>query len=317
MSINISVIIPSYNEEENINELYARIQKIFLKINISDYEIIFIENGSSDNSLSILKKINERDKKVKIISLSRNFGYQNAIFAGLDYSKKDNIFILDGDLQDPPELVEEFLKKKSDGYDVVYGIRKKREAPLLKKTGYKIFYYFYQKLSEIYVPKEVGEFCLITRKVVNHLLKLNEKNLFLRGLRSWMGFKQIGIEYNRFDRNRGNPKFSFYDSFVLGLDGIISFTMVPLRIILFLGMILSLMSFFYFTFILLTKMFVIFGFNIPSWLVMPKGLTSMNLIMISFFSLIVLILGIIGEYIGKIYTEVKNRPRYIIKELIE
>ena len=317
MTMNISVVIPSYNEEENINELYNRIQKIFSKINIVDYEIIFIENGSSDKSLSILKQINSKDQKVKIISLSRNFGYQNAIFAGLDYSKKDNVFILDGDLQDPPELVEEFIKKIGDGYDVVYGVKKKREATLIKKIGYKIFYYFYQKLSEIYVPKEVGEFCLINRKVVNHLLKLNEKNLFLRGLRSWMGFKQIGIEYSRFDRNKGNPKFSFYDAFVLGLDGIISFTMVPLRIVLFLGMILSLVSLIYFLFILLTKMFVIFGFNIPSWLVMPKGLTIMNLIMVSFFSLIVLILGIIGEYIGKIYTEVKNRPRYIIKELIE
>lgn len=317
MSMSISVVIPSYNEEENINELYKRVSKSLSLLNILDYEILFVENGSSDESLSKLREINNLDKKVKIISLSRNFGYQNAIFAGLEFSKKDYIFILDGDLQDPPELLEKFIHKAREGYDIVYGKRIKREASIFKKISYKIFYYLYQKFSEISVEKDVGEFCLISRKVVNHLLSLNEKNLFLRGLRSWFGFKQVKIEYNRLDRNNGKPKFSFYDSFVLALDGIISFTMIPLRMVLILGIVLSGISFFYFMFILISKILVIFAFNIPSWLIMPKGLTIMNLIMIAFFSLIVLILGVIGEYIGKIYTEVKNRPRYVVKEFIE
>ena len=314
---NISVIIPSFNEEENIKELYERIVKILDEININDYEIIFIENGSSDSSLDILKHINTINNKVKIISFSRNFGYQNAILAGLDYSKKDFACILDGDLQDPPEIIKDFVSKADDGFDVVYGVRKKRKATFLKKISYKLFYFVYQKLSEITVPKEVGEFCLISRKVINHLIKLREKNLFIRGLRTWVGFNQTGIEYNRMERNKGNAKFSFYDSFILGLDGIISFTLIPLRIALILGLILFVISIIYSLFVLVTKLLVVFGFKIPLWLIMPKGLTIMNLIMVTFFSLIVLILGIIGEYIGKIYTEVKDRPRYIVKEFVE
>jgi len=314
---DLSIIIPSFNEEQNINELYERIVKTLFEIKIDDYEIIFIENGSTDNSLSILKNLNTLNKNVKIVSFSRNFGYQNAILAGLDFSKKNHACILDGDLQDPPEIIKDFVLKANDGFDVVYGIRKKREATLFKKINYKLFYFFYQKLSEISVPKEVGEFCLINRKVIDHLIRLKEKNLFLRGLRTWIGFNQVGIEYNRLQRHKGNAKFSFYDSFALGLDGIISFTMMPLRIVLVTGMILSFFSILYLIFILVTKLLVIFSFKIPLWLVMPKGLTIMNLIMVTFFSLIVLILGIIGEYIGKIYTEVKNRPRYIVKEFIE
>jgi len=314
---DLSIIIPSFNEEKNINELYERIVKTLFEIKIDDYEIIFIENGSNDNSLSILKNLNTLNKNVKIVSLSRNFGYQNAILACLDFSKKNHACILDGDLQDPPEIIKDFVLKVNEGFDVVYGIRKKREATLFKKINYKLFYFFYQKLSEISVPKEVGEFCLINRKVINHLIKFKEKNLFLRGLRSWIGFSQVGIEYNRLERYKGNAKFSFYDSFILGLDGIISFTMLPLRIVLVTGIILSFISIIYLLFILVTKLLAIFSFKIPSWLVMPKGLTLMNLIMVTFFSLIVLILGIIGEYIGKIYTEVKDRPRYIIKEIIE
>jgi polyisoprenyl-phosphate glycosyltransferase len=314
---NISVIIPSFNEEENIKELYERIVKVLDEININDYEIIFIENGSSDNSFNILKNINALNNKVKIVSFSRNFGYQNAILAGLEYSKKDHACILDGDLQDPPEIIKDFILKADDGFDVVYGVRKKREATFFKKISYKLFYFVYQKLSEISVPKEVGEFCLINRKVINHLIKLREKNLFIRGLRSWVGFNQTGIEYNRMERNKGNAKFSLYGSFILGLDGIISFTLIPLRIALILGLILFVISIIYFLFVFITKLLVIFGFKIPLWLIMPKGLTIMNLIMVTFLSLIVLILGIIGEYIGKIYTEVKDRPRYIVKEFIE
>ena len=314
---SISVIIPSYNEEENIKELYERIVKVLDEIDINDYEIIFIENGSSDKSLDILKNINSLNNKVKIVSFSRNFGYQNAILAGLEYCKKDHACILDGDLQDPPEIIKDLVLKADDGFDVVYGVRKKREATFFKKIGYKLFYFVYQKLSEISVPKEVGEFCLLNRKVINHLIKLREKNLFIRGLRSWVGFNQTGIEYNRMERNKGNAKFSLYASFVLGLDGIISFTLIPLRIALLLGLILFIISILYILFVFVTKMLVIFGYKIPLWLVMPKGLTIMNLIMVTFLSLIILILGIIGEYIGKIYTEVKDRPRYIVKEFVE
>ena len=313
----LSIVIPSYNEEENINELYNRLIKILDNLKIKSYEIIFVDNGSTDNSLKILKELNLKNKNLKIISLSRNFGYQNALIAGLEFASFDHLFILDGDLQDPPELLESFIKKMDEGYDIVYGIRSKRKASLFKKFCYKLFYFIYDKFSEISMPREAGEFSLINKKALEHLKKLNERNIFLRGLRTWIGLKQAGIKFDRLNRSKGNPKFSFYDSFILALDGIISFTLVPLRGILILGIFLSAISFLYFSFVLITKLISISGINIPNWLVMPKGLTIMNLIMVTFFSLIVLILGVLGEYIGKIYNEVKQRPRYIIREIIK
>ena len=314
---NISFVIPSFNESENILELYKRIKKTLNRINISDYEIIYVENGSTDNSLEILRELNKQDKLVKAISFTRNFGLSNALFAGLKYSTKEFICILDGDLQDPPELVEDFFIKINQGYEIVYGIRKKRDTGFLKKAAYKIFYNVFALLSEVKMPKNVGEFCLIKRKVADVLLSMNENNIFIRGLRTWTGFKQTGIEYSRPDRFAGKVKFNFLNSFFLGLDGIISFSLIPLRIILILSIILLFLSVFYLLFILSTKFFAILGIiNSDAALLMPKGLTATNIILGTYLSFMFFSLGLIGEYIGKIYLEVKKRPKYIIKELI-
>lgn len=315
---SISFIIPSYNESENIENLYNRITNLLNDIHIKDYEIIYIENGSTDNSFEILKKLNLQNNSVKVISFTRNFGLQNAIYAGLNFAKKKVVCVLDGDLQDPPEIVKDFLIKMNKGYDIVYGIRKKRQANFLKKIFYKIFYYLFNKFSEVPMPTQAGEFCLMNQKVVKNILEFREKNLFIRGLRTWTGFKQTGIEYSRPERNAGKAKFSFLDAFYMALDGLISFSLAPLRFILFLGIIISFFALLFSSILFILKILSVFNFLSQEFvLLMPKGLSFTNILLLVFFSLILLALGIIAEYLAKIYSEVKDRPRYIIKEMLQ
>ena len=313
---SISIVIPSYNESGNINEIYRRTSEVIKKLNIKKYEIIFIENGSKDNSLELLKKINLENKSVKIISLSRNFGFQAAIAAGLQYAENDYVCVMDGDLQDPPEIILQLVEKINQGYDVVYGIRRKRKAAFIMKLFYKLFYAIYSKLSEIDVPKQVGEFCLMNKKVVKSLNSLKEKNLFIRGLRSWVGFKQIGIDYERDKRYSGKTNFSFFGATALALDGFVSFSLLPLRFILITGIVISLLSFLFFLFLFSVKVLHISGIFDFSALQMPKGLTVTNSMLTLSLGLVMFTLGIIGEYVGRIYFEVKNRPNYVINEII-
>ena len=313
---SISIVIPSYNESKNINEIYRRTIEVIKKLNVKKYELIFVENGSKDNSLELLKKINSENKSVKVISLSRNFGYQSAIAVGLKYSENDYVCIMDGDLQDPPEIILKFVDKIKEGYDVVYGIRSKRKTSFLNKIFYNLFYAIYSKLSEIDVPKKGGDFCLMNKKVVKSLNSLKEKNLFMRGLRSWVGFKQTGIEYERDARYAGKTNFSFFGATALALDGFVSFSLIPLRFILVTGTVISFLSLSFFLFLFSAKILHIFGFfDFPS-LELPKGLTFTNSILTLSLGLIMFTLGIIGEYVGRIYFEVKDRPNYVINEII-
>ena len=313
---SISIVIPSYNESENIKELCRRTLDIIKKINIKKYELIFVENGSKDNSLELLKKINSENKSIKIISLSRNFGYQSAIAVGLKYSENDYVCVMDGDLQDPPEIISKFVEKIKEGYDVVYGIRIKRKGNIIKKLFYNLFYEIYSKLSEIDVPKKSGDFCLMNKKIVKNLNSLSEKNLFMRGLRSWVGFKQIGIEYDRDERYAGKTNFSFFSATALALDGFVSFSLLPLRFILITGVVISLLSFLFFSFLFFVKVFHIFGIFDFESLQLPQGLTLTNSMLALSLGLVMFTLGIIGEYVGRIYFEVKNRPNYVINEII-
>lgn len=314
---NISLVIPSFNESKNINEVYRRSLDVIKKMNIQKYEIIFVENGSKDNSLELLKKINLEDKSVKIISLTRNFGYQSAIAAGLKYSNNDYVCVMDGDLQDPPEMIVKFGKKILEGYDVVYGIRIKRKTNFIKNLFYNLFYEIYSKLSEIDVPKKAGDFCLMNKKVVKSINSLSEKNLFIRGLRSWVGFRQTGIEYEREERNAGKTSFSFFGATALALDGFVSFSLIPLRFILITGIIISFLSFLFFLFLFSVKILNILDIYQLTSLQLPTGLTLTNSILTLSLGLVMFTLGIIGEYVGRIYFEVKDRPNYIINEVIE
>ena len=223
---------------------------------------------------------------------------------------------MDGDLQDPPEIISKFVEKIVEGYDVVYGIRIKRKANFLKKLFYNLFYEIYSKLSEIDVPKKGGDYCLMSKKVVKNLNNLSEKNLFMRGLRSWVGFKQTGIEYERDTRYAGKTNFSFFGATALALDGFVSFSLIPLRFILIIGVIISLLSFLFFLFLLSVKILHIFTIFDFASLQLPKGLTFTNSILTLSLGLVMFTLGIIGEYVGRIYFEVKNRPNYVINEII-
>ncbi len=313
---SISIVIPSYNESQNIGEVYRRTVEVIKKIGVKKYELIFVENGSKDNSLELLKKINSENKSVKVISLSRNFGYQSAIAVGLKYSENDYVWVMDGDLQDPPEIISKFIDKIKEGYDVVYGIRSKRKTNFLNKIFYNLFYEIYSKLSEIDVPKKGGDFCLMSKKVVKNLNSLSEKNLFMRGLRSWVGFKQTGVEYERDARYAGKTNFSFFGATALALDGFVSFSLIPLRFILITGTVISFLSFLFFSFLFLVKILHVFGFFDLSALQLPQGLTFTNSILTLSLGLVMFTLGIIGEYVGRIYFEVKNRPNYVINEII-
>ncbi|MGI6621568.1 MAG: glycosyltransferase family 2 protein [Clostridiaceae bacterium] len=302
-----SVIVPMYNEEEVIPETYRRLTKVMDDINES-YEIIFINDGSRDNTKAMLSELCKTDKRVKMIDFARNFGHQIAITAGMDYAAGDCMVIIDGDLQDPPELIPDMIEIWRSGFDVVYGKRKSRQGEtFFKKFTAKIFYRLLGKLTDVDIPVDTGDFRLIDRKVCEALKQLPERSRYVRGLMSWVGFKQTAIEFERSERFAGETKYPLKKMLKLAMDGIMSFSYKPLRIASYLGTFLSLASFLYLIFVLLQKL--IFPESAQS------GWASIIAVSLFFNGIILLMLGIIGEYIGRIYDEAKGRPLYIISEL--
>src|SRR3989338_1555113 len=212
-----SAIVPVFNEEENLHVLYVRVKGVLKKLG-GDHEIILVNDGSYDSTLLLLKKLNDKDKTVKVINFSRNFGHQIAVSAGLKYSSGDYIAILDGDLQDPPEILPKFFKKLDDGYDAVYAIRKNRKENVFKKAAYSLFYRFLKKIASIDIPLDSGDFCVMNKKVVDAINTLPERNRFVRGLRSWVGYKQIGLAYERNPRYAGKSKYNMSKLMKLAFD---------------------------------------------------------------------------------------------------
>ncbi len=297
-----SIVIPIYNEEMNIEELYNRLKKV-QHLFTNPFEIIFTNDGSTDNSLYILKTLASSDKNVKIIDLSRNFGHQIAIKAGLSFATGDATIIMDGDLQDPPELVERLTKKWQEGYHVVYAIRKTRKERFLLRFLYTSFYRLLKMMSKISIPLDAGDFCLMDKKIVDILVAMPESNPFIRGLRSWAGYNQIGIEYDRQERFKGRAKYTFLKLLRLALDGILSFSDIPLRISAIFGFIISGVS------ILLIISLFIKRLPVPG--------TTLIAVLVLFIGGVQLItIGILGEYMGRIYEESKKRPSFLIKEKI-
>lgn len=301
-----SVIIPIYNEQEVIPELYGRLKNVL--VGLEDYEVIFVNDHSRDNSLRLLKDIHGQDNRYKVISFSRNFGHQIAVSAGLKFADGDTAIVMDGDLQDPPELIPEFLKKWQEGYEVVYAVRKKRKESFLLRIAYKIYYRILKKVAKINIPLDSGDFCLMDKRVVNLLNALPEKTRFVRGLRSWIGFRQIGLEYERDKRFAGKTKYNFTRLLKLATDGVISFSDAPLKIATILGFIISLLSISYGIYIFID---VIFHFDrrIPGWSSVVVAITFLG-------GIELIVLGFIGEYLMRIFEEVKGRPLYIIDEVI-
>ena len=304
--VDYSFVIPIFNEEKIILELWRRLSSIIKQLD-KQTEVIFINDGSVDSSWEILVELSRENREVKILNLSRNFGHQTALAAGIDHAEGQAVIIMDGDLQDTPESIMDFIQKWQEGYDVVYAIRRKRKEKWLKKVAFKSFYRIQRTFSQVPIPLDAGIFSLMDRKVVLALRQMPERNKYLSGLRAYSGFKQIGIPVERGPRYRGEPKVSILDLFKLAFDGIFSFSAIPLKIVTYLGLVFSVTAFIVGIIGLIVKF--LFGIRFLAW---PYGLTT------TFFigGIQFLCLGIIGEYIGRIYEEVKQRPYYIIDKKI-
>ena len=306
-NILLSVIVPMYNEEEVIPETYNRLKKVLDGLGES-YEIIFINDGSKDRTREMLIDLCEKDKTVKLIDFARNFGHQVAITAGMDYAAGQCMVIIDGDLQDPPELIPDMLKLWRQGYDVVYGKRKARQGEtFFKKFTAKVFYRVLRALTDINIPVDTGDFRLIDRRVSEALKQLPERNRYVRGLMSWVGFRQTAIEFERSERFAGETKYPLKKMIKLAMDGIMSFSYKPLKFASWIGSILSVLSFIYLVVVLIQRL--IFPHSTQS------GWASLIAVSLFFNGITLLMLGIIGEYIGRIYDEAKGRPLYILSEL--
>ena len=305
----ISVIVPMYFEEAVVSECYKRLKEVLTNLNDYNYEIIFVDDGSRDQTLSILEKIAMVDKNIKVISFSRNFGHQAAVQAGLKLSSGDAVIIIDADLQDPPELIPQMVSLWENGNDVIYAKRKSREGETkFKLFSAKMFYNILNDLSDVSIPKDTGDFRLADRKVVDVINSLPEHNKFFRGLFSWVGFKQAPIEYERKERFAGETKYPLNKMIKLAKDGIFSFSTKPLKFVTKLGIVSIFIS-------ILILIYSILSF-IFDWNNLTAGWTSI-MVTVTFFAGVQLIsLGMISEYIGRIYDESKNRPSYIINKKI-
>lgn len=304
----VSVIVPLFNEELVIREMHARVKSV-MKANDIDYELILVNDGSHDKTRDLAKEICKSDKNVKLISFSRNFGHQVAITAGMDNAKGDAVVIIDADLQDPPEVIPEMLKKWSEGFDIVHGTRIKREGESeFKKLTAAAFYRLLRKLTPVDIPADTGDFRLMDRRVVDVLNRMREKNRFVRGMVSWVGYKQCKLEYVREGRFAGQTKYPFKKMMGFALDGILSFSQLPLKISTFFGLLCSFLSFAAIAYGLIRKLFYTESVIL--------GWTSTFIAVLFIGGVQLICIGIVGEYLGRIYEEIKDRPLYVCDEKI-
>jgi len=301
----LSIIVPIYNEEGNIKPLFERLSKVVSQLNL-DAEYIFINDGSKDGSLPVLKELNRINSSAKYIDFSRNFGHQIAVTAGLDHCNGKTVVIIDADLQDPPELIIDMYSKWREGYEVVYAKRKLREGEgYLKKTTAKVFYRILRKITSIHIPVDTGDFRLIDNKVVAVLRKMPEQQKFLRGQISWIGFRQTFVEYDRDARLAGKTGYTYKKMIRFALDGITSYSNLPLKFATVTGFFVSLIAFFLILYALYSR-FVTKNY-VPGW-------TSLMLAVVFIGGVQLISIGIIGEYISRLSANIRNRPLYIINE---
>jgi glycosyltransferase involved in cell wall biosynthesis len=309
----ISIIIPAYNEGDGLRPLHQRLTACAAAWN-DDYEVILVDDGSQDNSLAVAEELARADPHFKIVSLSRNFGHQPAVTAGLEHARGDLIAVIDADLQDPPEELGRFFQKCREGYDIIYAIRTKRKEGPIKRLCYKLYYRLLASLANIAIPLDSGDFCVMNRRAVDALNALPERSRFVRGLRSWIGFRQLGLTYERHSREIGEPKYTFSKLAQLALDGIVNFSSKPLRLIMVAGVLLGL-----FSLALAFGVLVQYVFHWEIWGYNPhhqRGWTSMILAVLFLSSAQLFCLGIIGEYVGRLFDEVKKRPVYMVGKTV-
>jgi polyisoprenyl-phosphate glycosyltransferase len=302
----LSIVVPVFDETAVIGAIYERTKKVVCALDGMSHEIIFVDDGSKDDSYPKMVYIANSDPNVRVIKLSRNFGHQMAITAGIDTAIGDAVVVIDADLQDPPEVIREFVEKWKAGYDVVYGVREKREGETkIKLFTANLFYRILKSLTNIEIPVDVGDFRLMSRPVVDQLKGLRERDRFIRGLVSWVGFKQTGVYYLRDKRYAGTTKFPFRKMIRFALDGLTSFSSVPLKLASWLGYFTSLVAFLYLCTVFVQKAL---GYTVVGWATIMVAVLFLGGVQL-------LCLGIIGEYLGRIFNESKQRPLYIIQEI--
>ena len=305
----LSVVIPIYNEQATLSELYRRLMHV-LSENLAElaYEIVFVNDGSTDGSIQILSELHADDPAVKVVNLSRNFGHQAALTAGLDYAKGDAVICMDGDVQDPPEIIPTLVARWRDGNDVVYAVRKLRKEGFIKRGCYAAFYRLLRRLSMVSVPLDAGDFALMDRRVVDCLKALPERSRFIRGLRTWVGFRQTGVEYEREKRFAGVPKYTWSKLVHLAVNGLLSFSALPLRMATAVGFMISFCSLLGIIVALYLKLFT--DQAIPGW-------TATVIPILVLGGIQLLSIGILGEYIAQIFDEVKQRPLYLVDGVLD
>ncbi|MDJ0601888.1 MAG: glycosyltransferase family 2 protein [Crocosphaera sp.] len=303
--VEISIIVPCYNEEQGLDLLFERLLRVLNGLNLS-YEIVCIDDGSKDRTLKYLIDYHCRYPAIKVISLSRNFGKDVALTAGLENAQGQAIIPIDADLQDPPELIEELIKKWREGYDVVYGKRRSRQGESwVKRATANAFYRIISRISSVPIPRDTGDFRLLDRRVVDAIKTMPERTRFMKGLFAWVGFKQTYVLYDRPNRLQGTTKWNYWKLWNFALDGITSFSLVPLKVWSYLGLFLSLIAFTYGSFLIIRT--IILGIDVP-------GYASLMVTMLFIGGVQLITLGILGEYLGRIYEETKQRPLYLIRE---
>lgn len=307
----LSIVIPVFNERENLPELYERLTLAGQTWG-DTFEILLVDDGSADDSARWIRETAERDERVRMVRLSRNFGHQAAISAGLRFTRGDAVVVMDGDLQDQPEEISRLLDTWKQGNEVVYAIRTSRKEPWAKRFAYRTFYRILRRVSHLSIPLDAGDFCVMDRKVVDVLNdQLPEYNRFVRGLRAFAGFKQVGIPCERAERASGKPKYTVAKLLGLALDGILDFSALPLRLAMYIGLSISVVSFLSGLFFIVHRVldFQLFGYSPTD----TPGLATLAVGGFFLGGIVLVMLGIIGEYLGRIYAEVKGRPSYVVE----
>lgn len=304
-TIDLSIIVPCYNEEPNLDYLFERLISVLEPLGMT-YEIICVNDGSRDNTFNCLVEHHHRNSSIKVVNLSRNFGKEIAMTAGLNYATGKAVIPIDADLQDPPELITDMVAKWQEGYDVVYGTRKSRFGEgLLKQMTANGFYRIIQKMTPIKIPQDTGDFRLMDRQVIEAIKQLPETHRFMKGLFAWVGFKQIAIEYDRPARYKGETKWNYWKLWNFALEGITSFSAVPLKIWSYIGLFISCTAFIYAAYLIIRTL--ILGIDVP-------GYASLMVVTLFLGGVQLITLGVMGEYLGRIYGEVKRRPLYLVRE---
>ncbi|MDJ0718491.1 MAG: glycosyltransferase family 2 protein [Prochloraceae cyanobacterium] len=304
--VELSIVVPAYNEESNLDYLFERLESVLTSLNTT-YEIVCVNDGSKDKTIEYLVKHHHRNQAIKVIDLSRNFGKEIALSAGIDYATGSAVIPIDADLQDPPELIKDLVAKWQEGYDVVYATRRTRlgESWLKRFTAYG-FYQTIGKMSRVEIPQNTGDFRLLDRRVVEAVKQMPERNRFMKGLFAWVGFKQTSIIYDREPRYKGKTTWNYWKLWNFAIDGITAFSFVPLKIWSYIGIFISLLSLLFAVFLFVQT--VMFGIKVPGY--------ASTIISILFLGGIQLIsLGVIGEYLGRVYEEVKGRPLYFVRNV--